>query len=186
MTCIVGLVDKDGIYIGGDSAAVGEEDLSYNIRTDVKVFKRDDFIIGFSTSFRMGQILRYKFRIPNHPKAMDNFQYMTTLFVDAVKKCFIDNDYTKFDEDGAYFMVGYRGKIYSVLSEFQIAENKENFAAMGCGEQFALGALYACQETSPKKKLEVALNAAAAFSMGVKPPFVFEQILNKKRPAKKK
>lgn len=185
MTCIVGYIDKDGVYIGGDSAAVGEEDLSYNIRKDKKVFKKGDFLFGFSTSFRMGQILKHKFRIPNHPKGIDDSQYMATLFVDAVKRCFMDNEYISFDEDAAAFMVGYKGKLYSILSQFQVAENADNFAAMGCGEHFALGALFACAEKDPVKKLEVALNAAAAFSMGVKPPFVIEKILNKKRSTKK-
>lgn len=185
MTCIVGYIDKDGVYIGGDSAAVGEEDLSINIRSDKKVFKKGDFIFGFSTSFRMGGLLKHKFRIPNHPKGVDDSQYMNTLFVDAVKRCFVDNDYNTFDEDGSGFMVGYKGKLYSILSQFQVAEHAENFAALGCGEHFALGALYACSEKDPMKKLEVALNAAETFSMGVRRPFVFEKLSNKRRSTKK-
>jgi hypothetical protein len=36
MTCIVGLVDKGDVYIGGDSAGVAG--LSLSIRADEKVF----------------------------------------------------------------------------------------------------------------------------------------------------
>lgn len=185
MTCIVGFTDKDGVYIGGDSAAISEDDLSYNIRSDEKVFQKGELIFGYSASFRMGQLLRYKLRIPNHPKGTEDFQYMATLFVDAVKKCFQDNDYNDIVEDSGSFMVGYKGKIYAILSDYQIALPKENFIAMGCGDNFAIGAMYACTEKDPIKKMEVALNAAVTFSMGVKPPFTFVKLPNKKKPAKK-
>jgi ATP-dependent protease HslVU (ClpYQ) peptidase subunit len=207
-TCIVGYIDKEGVYIGGDSAAVSEDDLSYNIRTDEKVFSKGEFIFGFSTSFRMGQLLRYRFRIPSHPKGMENHQYMATLFIDAVKKCFIENDYADMmTEEGGSFMVGYKGKLYVILSDYQVAEPKENFAALGCGELIAMGAMYALthadkeiQKTSkkttekdqvkrpekdPLKRIEIALNAAVSFSMGVKPPFTYAVLLNKKRTTKK-
>lgn len=184
MTCIIGLIDKDGVYIGGDSAAISDDDLSYNIRHDEKVFLKGEFIFGYSASFRMGQLLRYKLRVPNHPKGMDDFQYMATLFVDAVKKCFQDNDYNDIVEDSGSFMVGYKGKIYGILSDYQVASPKENYTAMGCGEQFAMGAMFSSPEKDPIKKMEIALNAAVTFSMGVKPPFTFVKLLNKKKPKK--
>ena len=68
MTCIVGFIDKDGVYIGGDSCALSTDDYSYNIRQDEKVFQKGEFIFGYSASFRMGQIIRFKLRTPNHPK----------------------------------------------------------------------------------------------------------------------
>ena len=207
MTCIIAYIDKQGVYIGGDSAAVDEGDLSYNIRSDEKVFAKGEFIFGYSTSFRMGQLLRYKLRIPAHPKGMDNSQYMITLFVDAVKKCFEDNDYTDMMTDtGGNFIVGYKGTLFTILSDYQVAEPKENFAALGCGDAFAIGAMFALTfaekdankripgdvepkrfvEKDPIKKMEIALNAAVAFSMGVKPPFTYVKLLNKKRIIKKK
>lgn len=186
MTCIIGYIDKDGVYIGGDSAAVSEDDLSYNIIADTKVFQKGDFIFGYSTSFRMGQLLRYKLRIPNHPKGMDDFQFMVTLFIDSVRKCFQENDYNAFAVDDGSFLVGYKGKLYAVFSDYQINCPKESFAAMGCGEFFALGAMFATTEKDPQKKIEIALSAAVNFSMGVKPPFTVIKLLNKKKPARKK
>jgi len=187
MTCIVGYIDKEGVYIGGDSAAISSDDLTYNIRSDEKVFQKGDFIFGFSTSFRMGQLLKYKLRTPAHPKGMDDHQYMATLFIDAVKKCFEDNDYSDMmGEDGGCFIVGYQGKLYSVLPDYQVAAPKEHYTALGCGELIAMGAMYASTEKDPIKKIEIALNAAVTFSMGVKPPFNYVKILNKKRTTRKK
>jgi ATP-dependent protease HslVU (ClpYQ) peptidase subunit len=72
-----------------------------------------------------------------------------------------------------------------VLSDYQVAQPKESFAALGCGENFAMGAMYASVEKEPIKKIEIALNASVAFSMGVKPPFTYAKLLNKKRITKK-
>jgi ATP-dependent protease HslVU (ClpYQ) peptidase subunit len=46
------------------------------------------------------------------------------------------------------------------------------YAAVGCGESYALGALHAMEPTlSPKKRITRALEAAAFFSNGVTAPF---------------
>lgn len=191
MTAIVGYVDKEGVYIGGDSAAISADDLSFNLRKDTKVFKKGEFIIGFSTSFRMGQLLRYKFRIPAHPKGMDIHQFMATIFIDAVKKCFDDNGYNEMTTgDGGCIMVGYKGCLFTILPDYQVSQAKESYAALGCGELIALGAMnilttMGISDKDPEKKIELALNATVSHSMGVKPPFTIEKILNRKRTIKK-
>lgn len=57
MTCIIGYNDKENekIYMIGDSAGVSNLDVT--VRSDKKVFFNGDFLFGFTTSFRMGQIL---------------------------------------------------------------------------------------------------------------------------------
>ena len=56
MTCIVGYLDKETVYLGGDSAGT-DGNYSQHIRKDKKVFQNGPFIFGFTSSFRMGQIL---------------------------------------------------------------------------------------------------------------------------------
>lgn len=96
MTCIVGLVDKGKVYIGGDSAGVNSFwDLT--IRADSKVFINGPFIMGFTSSFRMGQLLRYKLKTPSRFKndgtQKEIYEYMVTDFVDAVRQCLKDGGY---------------------------------------------------------------------------------------------
>ena len=57
MTCIVGLEHDGKVYMGGDSAAVGGMDV-YPSRIP-KVFQAGRYLIGYTTSFRMGQLLQY-------------------------------------------------------------------------------------------------------------------------------
>ncbi len=54
MTAIVGLVHNATVYIGGDSAGVSG--YSMTVRADSKVFTIGPYLMGFTTSFRMGQL----------------------------------------------------------------------------------------------------------------------------------
>ena len=86
MTCIVGYQHKGKVWIGGDSAGVGG--LSLTVRADRKVFQNKQFIMGFTTSFRMGQLLQYRFKPPSISKGENIETYMCTKFIDGVRKCF--------------------------------------------------------------------------------------------------
>jgi ATP-dependent protease HslVU (ClpYQ) peptidase subunit len=174
MTCIVGIVDKGNVYMGGDSAGVSG--LSVSVRADEKVFSNGPFIMGFTTSFRMGQILRYKFDPPRQTVGVDDMKYMVTDFVDAVRKCFGENGFgstnDKSPNAGGTFLVGYNGKLYTVDSDFQVGIPADNYDAVGCGTDLALGALYATAGKKPLDRIRIALEAASKFSGGVLPPFV--------------
>jgi ATP-dependent protease HslVU (ClpYQ) peptidase subunit len=168
MTCIVGLVDNGKVYIGGDSAGVGGMDLK--IRTDKKVFFNKEFIIGFTSSFRMGQILQYKFSPPKQKQDQEDYEYMVTNFIDEVKNCFSENG---FDEDGE-FLVGYRGNLYAIHSDFQVAQTLNDLYAVGCGSDLALGSLFSTPLLDPTYRVKLSLQAAESFSAGVSSPFVIE------------
>lgn len=186
MTCIVGIVKDGTIYMGGDSAGVAGLDVE--VREDEKVFLlKDRFIIGFTTSFRMGNLLRFSLNPPGQPAGQGDYEYMCTGFIEAVRKCFADNGFTGKSaeghnrDEGGQFLLGYRGKLYAVHSDFQIGKVRNNYNSVGCGRYYALGALYATQgsEMSPQNRIILALRAATAFSGGVRPPFTLSEL----RPA---
>lgn len=174
MTCIVGLVENDKVYIGGDSAGVARLDVC--IRTDEKVFKKGDMIFGFTSSFRMGQLIRYKLKIPDHDPRVDDYEYLCSSFIDELIKCFKDNGYATINNNevqGGVFLLGYNKKLYKVDSDFQVGKIIDSFDACGCGENFALGAFYAMKEDviDPEIRITSALKAAEYFSGGVRAPF---------------
>ncbi len=174
MTCIVGCVDKGTVYIGGDSAGVAGYHI--RIRNDEKVFVREEMVFGFTSSFRMGQLLRYSLTIPEHSPKKTDMQYLCTDFMTAVIKCFKDNSYAKVENgiaEGGVFLMGYRGSLYRVDNDFQVGQEADNFSAVGCGESYAFGALkaVASNKISSTKRLEIALEIAAYFSAGVCAPF---------------
>ncbi len=175
MTCIIGLEHDNGmVSIGGDSAGVSWLDI--RIRVDEKVFVNGPMIFGFTSSFRMGQLLRYSLSIPEQlPSCTDDYKFMCTSFIDAVRQCLKTGGYAKVkdgEELGGTFLVGYRGKLYRVDGDFQVGRSTQTYDACGCGEAYALGALAAGDSGIPaKERIERALEIAAKFSAGVAPPF---------------
>lgn len=175
MTCIVGLVDSGKVYIGGDSAGVAN--YSVVLRNDEKVFKNGEIIFGFTTSFRMGQLLRYKLAIPDHDPRIDDFKYLVTDFMDAVIKCFKDNHFAHESNSvvlGGEFLLGYKGRLYHIQDDFQVSSAIDNYNAVGCGEDYAKGAmkiLADVKELTAEEKVTKALEAAAYHSSGVSAPF---------------
>ncbi len=175
MTCIVGLVHEGSVYMGGDSAGVAG--MSLTVVTTPKVFKKDSFVIGYTSSFRMGDLLQYKFTPPLHDPKLDPRAYMATAFVDAVRQCFKDGGYAKKEnevESGGQFLVGYRGRLFVIDSDYQVNEAAAGYDAVGCGAQIACGALYATRDCEPEERLRIALGAAEQHSAGVRGPFRIE------------
>lgn len=190
MTCIVGLVDKGVVYIGGDSAGIAG--LSISIRADEKVFGNGPFIMGFTSSFRMGQLLRYKLAPPAQTVHQDDMEYMVTSFIDSCRTCFSQNGFgDKEGSVGGSFLVGYKGKLYTVESDYQVGIPRLEYDAVGSGADLALGAMYATEGLKPEERITAALSAASAFNAGVAPPFIIlrlddeEEKPKTKKPVKK-
>lgn len=179
MTCIVGLVDKGTVYIGADSLGVGS---SYEciVRADRKVFRNGDFIMGFTTSFRMGQLLTFKLKPPKRHADIDPYEYMVTDFVDAVRDCLKSGGYATKDKEaevGGTFLVGYAGRLFKVEGDYQVGEAFNGMMACGCGADFALGSLFSSTDVnSAETRVRNALSAAEQFSAGVRAPFFVETL----------
>lgn len=175
MTCVIGFVKGKKVYIGGDSAGVAGLDII--TRKDAKVFKKGRFVFGYTTSFRMGQLIRYKLKLPSHPKGMGDFEFMCTRFIDSIRGCLKIGGFTNINnnvEEGGKFLVGYKGNLYTIENDFQVGISAHSYDAVGCGESYALGALKALEVASnpPEKKIKMALEIAEEFSAGVRRPFV--------------
>lgn len=174
MTCIIGWVENNKVWVGGDSAGVGG--LKIRTRADSKVFKNGEMLFGFTSSFRLGQLLRYSLEIPEQPRKKDDYEYMCTDFINAVSEMLERKKYAKVSDNEisiGFFLVGYKGKLYEIQSDLQVTKPTLNYEAVGCGADIAMGALYALKDhkIKPKEKITKALEAACEFSAGVRAPF---------------
>jgi hypothetical protein len=177
MTCIAGLVHKGQVWIGGDSAGVCSETYSLQVRADKKVFQNGPFLMGFTSSFRMGQLLAHAFCPPNPPPAKDEdlFKWMVVDFVNALRECLKAGGFAEKKDEAekaGTFLVGYGSRLFQIADDYQVGESTFGFDACGCGADLALGSLYSSQQMiDPKKRLHMALSAAEHFSAGVRAPF---------------
>ena len=174
LTVICAISENGKVWMGGDSAGVGG--LSLSVRKDPKVFINGDFIIGYTTSFRMGQLLQYSLHPPEMVKGEDGMAYMVRRFIPAVKDCLKGGGFQSTQnsvDEGGVFLVGFHGELYEIQSDYQVSRVVQQYDACGCGYQIALGSLHTTDgyQLSPKERLMMALNAAEAFSAGVRGPF---------------
>lgn len=173
MTCIVGIAEQGKVYIGGDSAGIAGYDLT--IRADSKVFTVGPYVMGFTTSFRMGQLLRYTLT-PPEPKG-DPERFMVTKFVPAVIECLEKGGWLATENgrvEGGTFLVGVAGELFSIDGDMQIGLSSDRYAAVGCGDNIALGSIYSTAGQNPRTRIKQALAAAAHHSAGVHAPFVIK------------
>jgi ATP-dependent protease HslVU (ClpYQ) peptidase subunit len=177
MTCIVGLKHKGEVFIGGDSAGVSGYSISS--RKDPKVFINGDLVIGFTTSFRFGQILQYELTPPKHHPDTSNAKYMVSQLVPAIRQALKEHGYLyvkESNESGGTCLIGYRGQLFLMDSDFQIGEMSGDFYAVGCGADLALGAMHTIDRLkpiiTPQQIIELALEAAESYSAGVIGPYI--------------
>lgn len=183
MTCIVGFIENENVWVGGDSLGVGG--LSCVTRADEKVFLNGEMVFGFTSSFRMGQVLRYKFSQPEQSQFKSDYEYMVTDFIDSVGNVLADANFATIENNVitiGSFLVGYNGKLYHVEDDLQVAIASKNYNACGAGEDIALGALYALEdiEMSPVERVTKALEAAAEYCAAVRGPWVIKSLYEDK------
>jgi ATP-dependent protease HslVU (ClpYQ) peptidase subunit len=172
MTCIAAVTDGSTVWMGGDSAGSSSWDIV--TRKDPKVFRNGEMLIGFTTSFRMGQLLAHRFTPPTLREGQDVYAFMVTDFVDAVRQCLKDGGFAKKDgdrEEGGTFLVGFRGRLFEVSDDYQVGEAADTYAAVGCGHAYAKGSLFATEARNPADRIRSALAAAERHSNGVRGPF---------------
>lgn len=177
MTCIVGLETKKGVIIGCDSSSVAGSQIN---RTRLKkVFRRGEFLIGYTDSFRMGQLLQYSLVVDQQKTGYeDDLEYLSSTFIDAVRECLKQGGFRRVEseqEEGGTFLVGYRKTLYIIYSDFQVNTHVDGYTAIGSGSQLALGNMHGSKRLSPIKRIKKALGAAAHFS-DVCPPYLIEII----------
>lgn len=180
MTCITGIAKHGVVWIGGDSAGTTAQN-QQTIREDEKVFalksETDAFLLGCTTSFRFIDLLKYEFVPP--PCTDENLhRYMVTQFVQAMREVLKKGGFAKKDneqEEGGHTLVGFRGTLYTIESDYQVGIPRCQYAALGSASDVALGSLFTTMhflDMEPERRLLVALQAAARHYADVAEPFV--------------
>ena len=174
MTCIVGLAQDNTVWIGGDSAVTYGEGVVRH--PEGKVFALGGFLLGCAGHLRGAEIVRHAF-VPPPITGPDLDTYMHTAFVGALRRLFREHGFLSYNQGQerteTTLLVGVRGRLYGVSSNFNVYADTHPWLALGDGAPYALGALYATARLLlyPEARLRLALEAAACYSKTVRPPF---------------
>ena len=162
MTCIVGIVDNDIVYIGGDrSISNGENILSLS---RPKIIKNGDYIIGYAGSQGVGQ-LAHIMTTPVIGKDIE--KTLRTSFIKSLKTIieeFGPSNLTE-SENHTDFLVGCKGRLFEIsTNDWSVSELE--YSAVGSGSNIALGSIYTTSlyDLSIKERVQIALDSAIALS----------------------
>lgn len=174
MTAIAGLVHHGRVHLAGDSALTAGWALT--ISAHPKVFRTGPYVIGTSGSPRVAQLMRYTLQAPE--PTGDLHGLMATAFVDAIRQALKDGGAAMKESErestgGSFALVGIHGRLFEIQSDYQVSESAHGYAAIGCGFEPCLGALYATPDMPPRRRLQVAMEAAELLNAAVRGPFVF-------------
>lgn len=174
MTCIIGMVQDGKVYMGGDSQV--SRSGNFYITQREKVFRVGEFIIGSAGSIRMSNIMQYHFS-PT-PIEIENIdRYMVINFVEQIRGIFKDLGFSTIEnnvESCGEFLVGVRGKLYRIDSDFQVDREVFDIMAVGSGENHAMGAMLALSDLLPEQRIRRSLEIVSQLNCTVCAPFYVE------------
>jgi len=83
------------------------------------------------------------------------------------------------ESSGGQFLVGFRGHLFDIQSDYQAQEALDGYDAVGAGLEVAIGSLYTSCPTQevmiePRRRVAMALEAAQHHNAGVRGPFYVE------------
>lgn len=177
MTAIAAVRTKTNVVMGADSAGMNTGSYSLYIRRDKKIFRVGPFVIGYTTSFRMGQLLRFgsgDLSLDRLKPAGDGLAFMVRAFVPRMREILKNEGFMTVKDNverGGQFLVAYGRRLFTIHGDLQVEELHEDYAACGCAEGVIWGSLYST-DGDPHGRVRLALEAAEHHSGGVRRPFV--------------
>lgn len=187
MTCVVGLVgtgDEAGsVLLAADSAGVVRGEEIHSLRNQ-KVYRVGSYLLGFTTSFRLGQVVRFGSMLPEPPSEMlagrgcevELEGFLATDWVAALRRALYDHGYEQALAAGGSLLVGVAGRLFVIGQDYQVLVAREPYAAIGSARLLAYGALATLEgldapELDLERRARIALQVAERFSPEVRRPF---------------
>ncbi|EON7637319.1 hypothetical protein ABV23_RS02340 [Escherichia coli] len=158
MTCIIAYTDGNTSFIAGDK--LGSNGFTKAIQTEPKVFEKEFIKIdesglnrtkevmamGYTSSFRMGQLLTYKLDLPEQQSNQTFSQYLVLEVIPRIRTLFKEEwgarDTTQ-DVGGGQFIILHNHTIYEVQGDFSVLQPKTQITSVGSGTYHAIAAMQA-------------------------------------------
>jgi ATP-dependent protease HslVU (ClpYQ) peptidase subunit len=173
MSCIVGVVNKNGVWIGADGLATTEDGQRRPIVAD-KIIRNKGYLLGYAGSVRAGQLMD-----PHHFSPPKNILDFADSLLHLLEE---KGSVAKTTEEllllPINILVGYKKKLYEILADFQLNEVVD-FSSIGTGAPYAYGSLF---ETSHNPNLKTedrvmrALKAGQCFDRSTGEPFEVKKL----------
>ncbi len=182
MTCVVGIEAGAGrVVLGADSASVSGATVLRS--ATAKAFTAHGIGYACAGSWRLINILRHSFVPPEHPEDCAPDEYLVVHWTAALRAHLTDVGALKKNSEvhgtnGGQALIAYRGGLYMLDSDFQIARDLPGYMAAGAGRDYALGSMAttATLGLSAARRVALALEAAAEHNYAVRGPMVVVEV----------
>ena len=167
MTCVVAKVEDGKIFMVADKC--GSDGYTKILVDRPKVFINGGFIIGYTTSFRMGQLLEFTWSPPEQLSSQSDEVFIYKVVVESIKNT-LKSDGFATDTSGGSFLFGYKGVLYEMQPDYAIFKIP-SYSAVGCGSEEAKAVMYTLDqigyEGSMEECLVLAVKASSVSKAGV-------------------
>jgi hypothetical protein len=163
VTCIVGLVEDNTIYMGGDRSA--SDDISIVSMKTPKVYIRDEWIYGYAGTIGIGQLINYI----DLPSPEGDIEKLIRLDICQSLKSAIDSYARDVENDETGFLIGAKGRLFEFnVSDWGVLEIDQT--SIGSGSQIAFGSLYTSIDNNPIDRIGLAIGSAITYSPSCQGP----------------
>lgn len=173
MTCIIAIEQNGIVTMGGDR--MGSNGYTGAPVAESKVFKKGGVLIGYTSSFRMGQLLQHALTIPVLPAEIDLDKWVAIDFMQAIRQVYQDNGWDGQKDNKAEhgsFLMAVNGRCYEIQSDYSFIRNLSGEYAVGSGTSFALGSLRSTRgKLSAEKRILEGLETASEYVVTVQGPY---------------
>ena len=171
MSCVVSIVKNGKIYMGADGFATTGDGEKRSIVANKLYFNRE-YLIGYTGSVRTGQIIGPKFFDPPG----NVYEMPDAIRVHLLERgAGIINGENQMHLNACNFLIGYNGRLFEILIDYQLNEIRGDFTAVGSGAPYAMGSLFATKRwNSPEKRVLNSLKAASEYDRSCGLPFTVE------------
>jgi ATP-dependent protease HslVU (ClpYQ) peptidase subunit len=170
MSCVVALLHNGKLYMGADGISTNTNGEHRPVVCE-KIFWNGQYLLGFTGSIRTGQLLKSEYFDPPD----DIIKLPDAIYDHFSRKGVLGSDEEGMGIQQSNFLIGFKGRLYDILSDFQLNETYGDYNSIGSGSMMALGSFYTSKRfKTPEKRVLAALKAAAKFSFAVGPPYTIE------------
>jgi hypothetical protein len=169
------MVEGGTVYMAGDSGQFSGWDVT--ALPGGKVYEKGGCLFGSAGYARFRQLIQHHLVVPfKGDLGLD--EWAVTKLVPAMRALLKDHGHATvtnaMESHESVLLVGAEGRLLKVGGDYTVTEATP-YGAVGCGQDFALGVLYATADkgAEPFDRLRLALEAAGHFSAGVREPYTF-------------
>jgi hypothetical protein len=178
MTLVLGAEEAQQIVMGADSVA-GDADELYSYPGLEKIFERGPYLVGCCGFARVGQVLQHLVEWPDPPTKGELMPFLVHELVPEIRRAVEDagaaTEGRSFLGEKTVLLIGLQGQLWCMGSDLLVIRT-HGVACIGSGRHRAYPTMHALQAAGvepAQKRIAMTLEATAAYTARVGPPFRF-------------